>query len=93
MLDVLRLQAAAAGAAKVQAAVQANEKLDNVWVLHGTVLRTLGDEGGARYAFIAALKQRPSNPDAARELKRLDREAAATESASGGLFSRFFGKK
>jgi hypothetical protein len=85
--------AAAAGAAKVQAAVQANEKLDNVWVLHGTVLRTLGDEGGARYAFIAALKQRPSNPDAARELKRLDREAAATESASGGFFSRFFGKK
>jgi len=97
-LTTFRLQhgrdaaAATAGAAKVQAALRANEKLDNVWVLHGTILRTLGNEAGAREAFISALKQRPSNPDAARELKRLGREAAAAEPAGSGFFSRFFGK-
>lgn len=87
--------AAREAAKKVAAAVQANEKLDNVWVLYGVVLRMSGNEAAARRAFVAALKQRPTNPDAAREMKRLDREkdAASEAEAAGGLFSRFFKKK
>jgi hypothetical protein len=91
-LEHTRNEAAAAeGAARVQAALQANEKLDNVWVLHGVILRTTGHEAAARRAFVAALKLRPTNPDAAREMKRLGRDAAVE--APGGFFSRLFGKK
>ena len=41
---------------------------------------------------------KPSNPDAAREIKRLDREKEAAEQqqqqeAAGSFFSRLFGKK
>lgn len=88
--------AAREAAKKVASAVQANEKLDNVWVLYGIVLRMSGNEAAARRAFVSALKQRPTNPDAAREMKRLDREkdaATEAEASGGGLFSRFFKKK
>ncbi len=85
--------AATEGAARVEAAVKANEKLDNVWVLHGIVLRTLGNEPAARRAFLTALKVRPTNPDAAREIKRLDREATPPEAPASSFLSRLFGKK
>lgn len=93
-LEHTRNEAAAnEGAARVQAALQANEKLDNVWVLHGVILRTTGNDTAARRAFVTALKLRPTNPDAAREMKRLGRDAPSEAPAGGGFLSRLFGKK
>ncbi|MDP2305207.1 MAG: DnaJ domain-containing protein [Pseudomonadota bacterium] len=98
-LEHTRNEAAAAkGAARVEAALQANEKLDNVWVLRGIILRTMGNEAAARQAFVTALKLRPTNPDAVREMKRLVREGPSAPSpggapAGGGFLSRLFGKK
>lgn len=78
---------------KIAAAVQADDKRDNTWVLYGIVLRTLGNDAAARTAFVSALKLRPSNPDALREMRRLEREKETAATESGGLFSRFFKKK
>ena len=85
--------AAKEAAKKLAAAVQADDKRDNTWVLYGIVLRTLGNEAASRSAFVSALKLRPSNPDALREMRRLEREKETAASDSGGLFSRFFKKK
>ena len=86
--------AADAGAAKIKAALEANEKLDGVWVLQGLVARARGKEDTARTAFVTALKLKPSNPDAARELRRLERDKETVPApGAGGFFSRIFGKK
>jgi hypothetical protein len=85
--------AATAGAKRLQAALQANDKLDGAWVLLGTVHRLQGNEAAARQAFVAALKLRPSNPDAVREMRRLGREKDTTAPPGGSFLSRLFGKK
>lgn len=95
-LEHTRNEAAAAkGAALVEAALRANDKLDNVWVLHGVIQRTKGNEAAARGAFVSALKIRPTNPDAMREMKRVGRDLTPGTPApgGGGFFSRLFGKK
>ncbi len=72
-------------------AVKNKEKFDQGHVMIGQIHRLLGDEAAARQSFIAALRIRPTNPDATRELKRgPSPEAKAT---GGGFFSRLFGKK
>lgn len=83
------------GVERLVAALKANDKLDAGHVLLGLVHRARGDDVSAKRAFIQALKLKPSNPDAARELKRLEQRPSAPppSEASGGLFSRFFGKK
>jgi hypothetical protein len=54
----------------------------------------MGNEAAARRAFVAALRLKPSNPDAAREMRRLGRERdAAAEAAPTGFLSRLFAKK
>lgn len=75
-------------------AVREKEKFDQGHVMIGQIHVALGDEAAARQSFIAALKIRPTNPDATRELKRGQaRQAEAREQASGGFFSKLFGKK
>ena len=77
-------------------AVAANDKLDSSWVLVGMALRARGHDAGAKAALIQALKLKPANPDALRELKRLEREpspAKPVEGATVGFFGRLFGKK
>ena len=86
--------AAEEGARRVAAAVAANDKLDNILVLHGIILRMQGHEAAARRAFVSALKLKPANPDAAREMKRLEREKEPPpEPPKAGFFSKIFGKK
>jgi hypothetical protein len=82
--------------AALKAAVAANDKLDTSWVLVGMAMRARGNDTGAKSAFIQALKLKPANPDALRELKRLERDpspAKPAEGTSGGFFGRLFGKK
>ncbi len=89
-------EAQEAAYAALKAAVAANDKLDTSWVLVGMALRARGHDAGAKSAFIQALKLKPANPDALRELKRLERDpspAKPAEGASGGFFGRLFGKK
>lgn len=77
-------------------AVAANDKLDSSWVLVGMALRARGHDAGAKAALIQALKLKPANPDALRELKRIEREpspAKTGEGAAVGFFGRLFGKK
>lgn len=97
-LNAARDEAAAdEGARRLKAALDANEKLDGAWVLLGMVQAARGDHGGARKSFVTALKLKPSNPDAVREMKRLDRAAEAAppepSEGGGGFFSKLFGKK
>lgn len=88
---------ASAGVETIRAALKQKENLDNVWVLLGMVQRVKGDDAAARRSFIKALQLKPSNPDAMREMKRLEqtRQQAAEEpkKAEGGFFSRLFGRK
>jgi curved DNA-binding protein CbpA len=86
-----------AGVETIRAALKEKENLDNVWVLLGMIQRLKGDDAAARRSFIKALQIKPANPDAAREMKRLEqtRQQAAEEpkAGGGGFFSRLFGKK
>jgi curved DNA-binding protein CbpA len=89
---------ATAAVAELQDVVRRNERLDQGLHLLGLVAWAQGDETQAKANFIAALRIRPANPDALRELKRLqrstepERKAAATQE-SGGFFSKLFKKK
>lgn len=94
-------KAADAGAERLFEAVKGNDKLDSGLVLVGLVHRARGDDAAAKKAFVQALRIKPSNPDAARELKRLEARPAAPAAPSnaaeptpsGGFFSRLFKKK
>jgi curved DNA-binding protein CbpA len=82
---------AAAGVNSIRAAIAANERLDAAHYLLGLVHRAQGNADAARASFTAALKIRPANIDAERELRRLDRERdAKKEAGSAGLLGRFF---
>lgn len=91
-----RDDAAASEAAKRLGSItKAAESRDALWVLHGIVLRMTGHEAGARQAFVHALKLKPSNPDAVREMRRLqrEREEAPAPAAEPGFLSRLFKRK
>jgi Tfp pilus assembly protein PilF len=49
--------------------------------------------GEARECFVKALRVRPSNPEALREMKRLEREKTAEKTVEGSLFNKLFGKR
>jgi hypothetical protein len=42
---------------------------------------------------VKALKIKPANPDAAREMRRLERDGEEAKSSGGGFLGRLFGKK
>lgn len=88
---------ALAGLESLRAALKEREQMDGAWVLLGLIQRQRGDDTAARRAFIKALQIKPSNPDAVREMKRLEQTKAAAQeeakAASGGFFSRLFGRK
>ena len=81
-------------------------KLDSAWVLLGKAYRESGDKDKAKRAITRALKIKPSNSDAQRELKRLrgqepgakkgggkGKGSAAKEDNKGGFWSKLFGGK
>lgn len=84
---------AEAGVKRLFDAVQASERLDGGWVLIGLVHRAKNNDKAARDAFVAALKIKPSNPDATRELKRMEKEKEAKQEDDASFISRLFGKK
>ena len=80
--------------ARLKEVVAANERLDSGLVLLGLAHRTRGDEKAAREAFVAALKVKPSNPDAVRELKKQEKQREAKQDEDEATFlSRLFGKR
>jgi curved DNA-binding protein CbpA len=87
--------AAVRGFEQLRAALKTNDKMDGAWVLLGMASRARGNDSAARSAFVTALKLKPSNPDAVREMRRLerDKESPPPAAGAGGLFSRLFGKK
>lgn len=89
--------AASAGYDQLREALKVNEQLDNVWVLLGMMQRIKGDDTAARRSFIKALQLKPANPDAMREMKRLEQTRSTTaeeqKTSAGGFFSRLFGRK
>ena len=78
-------------------------KLDSAWVLLGKALRENGNKDKAMRAITRALKIKPSNSDAQRELKRLrgqepgakkgGKGGGAKEEKKGGFWSKLFGGK
>ncbi len=84
---------ATAGAERVLAAVQTNDRLDAGYVLIGLIERHKGNDAEAKQAFIQALKIKPSNPDAVRELKRMETRNTAAVEEKSGLFNKLFGSK
>ena len=81
-------------------------KLDSAWVLLGKAFRERGDKDKAMRAITRALKIKPSNSDAQRELKRLrgqepgakkggkgGKNSGAKEEKKGGFWSKLFGGK
>ncbi len=87
---------AAEGVARLRAAIEASERLDTGWVLMGLIHHAKGEHAEARDAYVKALKIKPTNPDAVREMKRLERDKQTSADAtadSSSLFKRFFGSK
>lgn len=83
---------------RVKEAVAKKERFDQGHVLLGMMHRALGDEAAARTQFITALKIKPANPDAAREMKRDPtrnpiENPNAPKKESGSFLSKLFGKK
>lgn len=77
-------------------------KLDSAWVLLGKAHRENGNKDKAMRAITRALKIKPSNSDAQRELKRLRGQEpgakkgggkGAKEEKKGGFWSKLFGGK
>ena len=63
-------------------------QLDTAWALLGRAYREGGKPEQARRCFVQALRIRPSNPDARRELRRI--AVARKKAKEKGLFSWFF---
>ena len=71
-------------------------KLDSAWVLLAKAYRESGDKNKAFKAITKALKIKPSNIDAQRELKRIrgqDAQTNVTRDKKSGFFSGLFGGK
>lgn len=71
-------------------------RLDGGWVLLGRAYREMGDKDAAKRCLVQALRYNPANPDAPRELRRLEGKSAPQKGDSGkktGFFGKLFGKK
>lgn len=72
-------------------------RLDGGWVLLGRAYRELGEKDAAKRALVQALRFNPANPDAPRELRRLEGKTAGQKAQEGkkkpGFFGKLFGKK
>ena len=72
-------------------------RLDGGWVLLGRAYRELGEKDASKRALVQALRFNPSNPDAPRELRRLEgkKSGSKTEDADEkpGFFKKLFGRK
>ncbi len=99
-----RPEDAQAGLDMILEVTQLNEdqeiKLDSAWVLLARAYRESGKKDRALRAITKALKIKPSNSDAQRELKRIRGQegkprakATKKEDKKGGFFSRLFGGK
>ena len=71
-------------------ALENTTKSDGSWVLMGRVYNERGFEDIAKKCFVAALKIKPTNPEAAREMKKLKQ---SKDKKKGGFFKGIFGKK
>jgi len=71
-------------------------RLDGGWVLLGRAYRELGEKDAAKRALVQALRFNAANPDAPRELRRLEGKAGGAKGKGGGqkpgFFGRLFGK-
>ncbi len=77
----------------IKAAIDAVAKMDAGYVLLGQTYALEGKPEVARKCYIRALKQNPSNPDAHREMKRLERAREEQERREAGFFKNLFGGK
>ena len=70
-------------------------RLDGGWVLLGRAYREMGDKDAAKRCLVQALRYNPANPDAPRELRRLEGKAAPNKNdgKKPGFFGKLFGKK
>lgn len=70
-------------------------RLDGGWVLLGRAYRELGEKDAAKRALVQALRINAANPDAPRELRRLEgKSSKSSESESKpGFFKKLFGGK
>jgi tetratricopeptide (TPR) repeat protein len=72
-------------------------RLDGGWVLLGRAYRELGDKDASKRCLVQALRYNPSNPDAPRELRRLEGKSAPQKGGGkekkAGFFGKLFGKK
>ena len=71
-------------------------RLDGGWVLLGRAYREMGDKDAAKRCLVQALRYNPANPDAPRELRRLEGKSAPQKGDGGkkpGFFGKLFGKK
>lgn len=79
--------------ARLKAIADNNERLDSAWVLLGQSHHLRNQSTEARECYVKALRIRPSNPEAVREMKRLERDKSVERPNEGGLFKKLFGKK
>ena len=70
-------------------------RLDGGWVLLGRAYRELGEKDAAKRALVQALRINAANPDAPRELRRLEGKAskASEPESKPGFFKKLFGRK
>jgi tetratricopeptide (TPR) repeat protein len=87
-------EAAQGGIDVIKAAIDQGSKLDAGWALLGQAYRLMGEEDMARRCLVQALRLNPSNPDAYREMKRLQaQKEKEKKTRTGGWFSNLFNKK
>jgi len=86
-------EAAQDGIEMIKAAIDQGAKLHEGWTLLGQAYRIMSEDDMARRCFVQALRINPSNPDAYREMKRLQADKEREEKKSGGLFGGLFGRK
>lgn len=84
---------AEAAITRLKSIADGNDRLDSAWVLLGQAHHLRNQPTEARECFVKALRIRPSNPEAVREMKRLEREKSMDKPSEGGLFNKLFGKK
>ena len=72
-------------------------RLDGGWVLLGRAYRELGEKEASKRALVQALRFNPANPDAPRELRRLEGKMGGAkteeEEEKPGFFKKLFGRK
>ncbi len=68
-------------------------QLDGGWVLLGRAYRERGQHEAAKRCLVQALRINASNPDATRELRRLEAARTEAEESKKGLFGKLFGRK